>query len=76
MRLLLGWEWLTVRTVEHHAISGISGAAAACSLVAQMWIGSMGGYESLRLRRHRCEHAFLIETDAVATSAILGILKP
>lgn len=66
---------MAMGTIEYHAITGISGAAAR-GLVAQMWIGSMSRDEGLRLRRHRGEHAFLIETDAIATSAILGILKP
>lgn len=58
-------------TIEHDPVRRTSLALR----VSQVRIGGMCGNEGLRLGGNRCKHALLVETNAVAATAILRTLE-
>lgn len=59
-------------TVEHDPVRGPS----LTLRISQVRIGGMCGNEGLRLRGNGGKHALLVETNAVAATAIMRTLEP
>lgn len=59
---------MALRTVEHDALTRTARKALGR---AEMRVGCVGGHERLGLGGDGREHALLVETHAVAASAIL-----
>jgi hypothetical protein len=78
LRWLGHWEGLSVGAIEHHSVRSVTGSNPTSwrSLgVAKMRIRCVGRHEGLSLGGHGCEHALLVEADAVTATPILGGLE-
>lgn len=77
MRRRQGGLWLLLRRerLSMGAVEDWLRSAATLSVSAKMRVGSVRGHKRLRLGRHGCEHALLVESDAIGAAAVLGGLK-